>query len=364
MSGMYNSRNYVEFGKLKPGTYTLGNLLRDAGYVTSIVGKWQLKGGLEGPHEFGFDDYCLWQLTRRPSRYPNPGLEINGKEVGFNNGEYGPDIVSDHACQFIDRHAGGDKPFFVYYPMILPHWPFEPTPDSEEWDPTFRRGDKSEESRKGWDNKYFADMVAYTDKMVGKIVQKLEEQGVRENTLILFTGDNGTYEGITSRFRGREWRGGKGRMMDNGTHVTLVANMPGTIPAGHVNRDLVDFSDFFPTLGEFTGAELPADMRIDGCSFAPQLRGEVGDPRQHVYCWYFRNGKYVDGADDHTAGEFARDSRYKLYRGGEFYDVTRDFYETTPLDPDTFTDEQRDIRDTLGSVIERYTRPGFDERKK
>lgn len=364
MSGMYNSRNYVEFGKLKAGSYTFGNLLRDAGYATCIVGKWQLKGGFEGPHEFGFDDYCLWQLTRRPNRYPNPGLEINGKQVDFKNGEYGPDVVSDHACRFIDRHAGGDQPFFIYYPMILPHWPFEPTPDSEEWDPTFRRGDESEESRKGWDNKHFADMVAYTDKMVGKIVAKLEAQGLRENTLILFTGDNGTETSITSRFNGREWRGGKKHMMDNGTHVTLVANMPGTIPAGRVNGDLIDFSDFFPTLGEFAGAEVPAAVETDGRSFAPQLRGEPGDPRQHVYCWYFRNGKFVDGGDDHTAGESARDHRYKLYRAGELYDVTRDFYETEPLDPDALTAEQRVIRDTLSTVIERYTRPNFYEHKK
>ncbi|MFW6169939.1 MAG: sulfatase-like hydrolase/transferase [Planctomycetota bacterium] len=362
MTGKYNSRNYVQFGLLQSGSHTFGNHLRNAGYETCIVGKWQLDGGLDAPNDFGFDDYCLWQVTRRPNRYPNPGLEINGKEVDFNNGEYGPDIVTDHACDFIDRRAAGEKPFFLYYPMILPHWPFEPTPDSEEWDPTFRRGDQSEKSRKTkWEDKYFADMVAYTDKMVGKLVAKLEELGLRENTLILFTGDNGTYTGITSRFNGRDWRGGKGHMMDNGTHVALVANMPGTIPTGRVNSDLIDFSDFFPTLAEFAGAELPADVRIDGGSFAPQLRGELGDPREHIYCWYFRNGKPVEGGDDHRAGESARNHRYKLYRDGGFHDVTRDFYETDPLDPEDFTAEQRSVRETLHGVIEQYTRPGFYE---
>ncbi|MCG8584993.1 MAG: sulfatase-like hydrolase/transferase, partial [Pirellulales bacterium] len=131
MTGRYNSRNYVKFGVLDPQEKTFGNMMRDAGYATCIVGKWQLKGGFEGPKNFGFDEYCLWQLTRRPNRYPNPGLEINGKEVDYKNGEYGPDVVTDYACDFMERNK--DKPFFLYYPMMLPHWPFEPTPDSKDW---------------------------------------------------------------------------------------------------------------------------------------------------------------------------------------------------------------------------------------
>lgn len=365
MSGIYNSRNYAEFGLLKPGTYTFGNLLHDAGYATCIVGKWQLKGGVDGPHRFGFDEYCLWQLTRRANRYPNPGLEINGEEKDFKNGEYGPDLVSDYACDFIDRKADGDKPFFIYYPMILPHWPFEPTPDSEEWDPTFRRDDKTEISRKSeWKPKYFADMIAYTDKLVGKITAKLDENGVRENTLILFTGDNGTYESIESNFQGRKWRGGKGHMMDNGTHVTLIANMPGTVPHGTLNSDLIDFSDFLPTLADFGSAPVPSNLRLDGRSFAPQLRGEPGDPRDWVYCWYFRNGKPVDGSKNHTAGEFARNHRYKLYRNGDFYDVLEDFYERNPLEVSSLQPEQRKIHTKLEVVIQQNTREAFYEKIK
>ncbi|MDH3583053.1 MAG: sulfatase-like hydrolase/transferase, partial [Phycisphaerae bacterium] len=212
MTGIYNSRNYVQFGLLKPGSYTFGNLLRDAGYATCVVGKWQLKGGEEGPGKFGFDEYCLWQLTRRPNRYANPGFEINGKEMDYKDGQYGPDIVSDYAGDFIDRHAKGDKPFFVYYPMILPHWPFEPTPDSDDWDPEFRRSDKSEKNRGMRKKRHFVEMVKYVDKIVGKLVAKLQEHNVRKNTLVLFTGDNGTYTGITSRFNGRDWIGGKGHM--------------------------------------------------------------------------------------------------------------------------------------------------------
>jgi arylsulfatase A len=134
MTGIYNHRNYVRFGVLDPDAKTFGHLFQEAGYKTVISGKWQLDGGFEGPNKFGFDEYCLWQLTRRPPRFPNPGFEINGKEVNYTNGEYGPDIASDYLCEFFERNK--DEKFFAYYPMIPPHFPFQPTPDSEEWDPT------------------------------------------------------------------------------------------------------------------------------------------------------------------------------------------------------------------------------------
>jgi len=241
MTGRYNSANYVAFGLLDPKAKTFGNVLQDAGYATCIVGKWQLKGGFEGPNKFGFDEYCLWQLTRRPNRYPNPGFEINGKEVDYKNGEYGPDVVSDYACDFIKRNAKGDKPFFVYYPMMLPHWPFEPTPDGKDWNPEFRRGDKAErgsmsDAKNG--KKYFGGMVTYTDKMVGKLVKKLDELGVRDNTLVLFTCDNGTMGTILTKVRGKDGqgtktiRGGKGSTPDAGTHVPFIASWPGRIKPG------------------------------------------------------------------------------------------------------------------------------------
>lgn len=358
MTGIYNSRNYVRFGLLDPSAYTFGNLLRDAGYATCVVGKWQLEGGFDGPGRFGFDEYCLWFLTRRPNRYPNPGLEINGEEVDFRTGEYGPDIVSDYACDFIRRHAQGEEPFFLYYPMILPHWPFEPTPDSADWDPAFRRGDESEKNYNMRDPKYFVEMVHYVDKLVGKIAATLDEQGVGENTLLMFTADNGTYEAVMSRFKGRPWKGGKRYMMDNGTHVPLIVRWPATVAAGRVSEDLVDFSDVLPTLAEVAGARVPASSMLDGRSFAPVLRGEPGT-REWVYCWYFRNGEPQTGGKNHTAGEFARDHRYKLYLEGGFYDVPADFYEQRPLDPATLTAEQYEVRSRLGNVVQQHTRSGF-----
>ena len=162
-----------------------------------------------------------------------------------------------------------------------------------------------------------------------------------------------------TRFKGRDWKGGKGHMMDNGTHVTFIANWPGNIPAGQINNDLVDFSDVLPTLAEAAGGTVPEKLGVTGRSILPQLMGKPGTPREYVYCWYFRNGQLAEGGTEHAAGESARDQRYKLYLNGGFYDVPQDFYETSPLDANKLTSEQKTIRDRLNSVIQQHTRDGF-----
>jgi arylsulfatase A len=338
MTGLYNQRNYIRFGLLDPKATTFAHLLKKAGYATCIAGKWQLSGGFEGPKHFGFDEYCLWQLTVRRSRYPNPVLERDGKVIPYNKGEYGPDIVSDIVCDFIERNK--DRPFFAYYPMILPHWPFEPTPASPDWDP------KAKGVLKGQGKKqYFADMVAYTDRMVGKVLARLDKLGLRENTLVLFTGDNGTAVGITSRMGDRLVHGGKGKTIDTGTHVPLIARWPGKIPEGKVCRDLVDFTDFLPTLLEVGGAEAPKGL--DGRSFLPQLLGKKGNPREWIYCWYSRNG-------GPKGAEFARDQRFKLYTNGNLFDVTADIDEKSPLGDGRLTPEARAARKKLQAALDRH----------
>ena len=362
MSGLYNSRNYVGFGILQPGARTFANMLREAGYATCVVGKWQLNGGyggpkvggLEAPNQFGFDEYCLWQVTRtqnnKPNRFANPGLEINGKEVDFKNGEYGPDVVSDYGCDFIRRQAKAEKPFLLYYPMILPHWPFEPTPDSDDWDPAARRDDATEKRKPGdlTSLPHFIDMVAYTDKMVGKVLKQLEDAGVRENTLVIFTGDNGVHFDLTSTFNGRPYPGGKGKNTLNATHVPLIVDWPGQVKAGSVCDDLIDFTDMLPTMLDAAGVAMPADFKPDGRSFLPQLRGEPGNPREWIYCWHSTGPRQVV--------EFAMTKRYKLYKGGRFFDLENDFLERSPIAPDVRTDEQKQVAGMLMRVIEEHTR--------
>ncbi len=353
MTGRYNSRNYIRFGLLDPQATTFGQLFRQAGYATCVAGKWQLSGGLQGPGHFGFDEYCLWQIDHRKSRYPNPTLEINGKVVAYAGGQYGPDIVSDYLCDFMERNK--EKPFLAYYPMILPHWPFEPTPDSADWDP------QAPGITKGvGEGKYFADMVAYTDKLVGKLVNKLDELGIRDNTLIMFTGDNGTYDGITSVLNGQPYRGGKSFMTEAGTHVPMIASWPGQISAGSTNPNLIDFSDFLPTMLEAAGIQSDYTVNIDGRSFVSALRGGKEPTRDWVYCWYFRNGTPQDA----NGGEAARTERYKLYRDGRFFDVAEDLLEKHPLTSDQLTAETKQVRDMLQGVIDQHTRPGYYEGKR
>ncbi len=352
MTGMYNVRNYVRFTLLDPAATTFGNLFRDAGYATCVIGKWQLGGGFNkperelfsGPDHFGFDEYSLWQLARysKYRRYANPVLEVNGKKVDYNNGEYGPDVVSDYGCNFIERNK--DKPFFLYYPMILPHGKFEPTPDSPDWNPALRVRDNNV--------KYFGDMVSYTDKMVGKLIAKLDELGLRENTLVLFTGDNGSPRKVISQLDGRDVKGGKGTTTNAGTHVPLVANWPGVIPEGLVSRDLVDFSDFLPTICECAGISVPASLNVDGQSFMPQLRGESGHPRSWIYSWYSKKGYSKDGRAHVT--EFTRNQRYKLYGSGEIYDLRNDELELKPLGTSELDENARAARPMLQKALDKY----------
>jgi arylsulfatase A len=317
MTGRSNARNYLNFGNMDPRAVTFGNHFQQAGYATCMAGKWQLGHALDLPKKFGFGEFCLWQHTRRPPRYANPGLEINGVEKDFSNGEYGPDVVSDYALDFIARHK--TKPFFLYYPMMLTHDPYQPTPDSKDWDPK-ARGEKVNHKPE-----HFGDMVTYMDKLIGRMVAKLDECGLRDNTLVLFLGDNGTGAGTRSMMGGRAVIGRKGRTIDAGMHVPLIANWPGRVAKG-VCDDLIDTTDFLPTLCDVAAVRIADPQPLDGRSFAPQLRGGKGQPREWIYSWYSpRQGS------DKTVSEFTFNRHFKLYRSGKFFDLTTDPDEKKPL---------------------------------
>lgn len=325
MTGQYNIRNYFSFGQLDPETKTFAHLFHDAGYTTCMAGKWQLGRDASLPKKFGFDEHCLWQLTRRPPRYANPGLEINGLDRDFTHGEYGPDVCQDYALDFIRRKK--DVPFFLYCSLMLTHDPYQPTPDSPNWDPRA----KGEQVNR--DVRHFGEMVAYMDKQIGQLLAQLDALGLRENTLVVFLGDNGTGITVKSQLAGRTVAGGKAKSTDAGMHVPLLVSWPGRIPAGRTCADLIDTTDFIPTLLDLLPLEPRADMHLDGRSFAPQLRGEKGRPRAWYYSWFSRNGDLA------SAKEFAATPRYKLYRTGEFFDTTADILEQSPLPAGALTAE-------------------------
>ena len=344
MTGRYNFRNYIGFGVLKPGERTFGHMMQDAGYSTCAVGKWQLWGandsrGMGGrgvyPDEAGFDEYCLWQIEQIGERYADPVMCLNTREPEKLLGAYGPDVATDFLLRFIARQDG--QPFFAYYPMILPHDPFVPTPDSPEWVTNDRRQPN---------DRFFGAMVTYVDKLVGRITEKLDELGIRENTLLMFLGDNGTNRSITSPTTQGEVMGHKGFPDDGGTRVPLIAHWPGVIPGGQVLDDLVDTTDFLPTLAAVTGAPLPSGVQLDGRSFWPRLRGGTGNPRE----WVFSH--YDPDWGNFSRSRFARDQRWKLYDDGRLYDVPADPLEQHPLRPGSGGPEGAAARQRLREVLE------------
>ena len=338
MTGKYNHRNWIAFGILDPKERTVGHFMRQAGYATCIVGKWQLQSydppdypGAQArrgigmhPKDAGFDEFCLWHTGHtedKGSRYADLIVLENGKFRQDTQGKYGPDVFADYVCDFMERHR--KQPFFAYFPMALTHGPFVPTPESKQW------ADKGRRHKS--DPGYFKDMVEYMDKVVAQIVRKVDQLGIREDTLILFFSDNGSPRNISSRVRGQVVQGGKGLTTDAGTRVPLIANWKGTTPVGMVTDDLVDSTDFLPTILEAAASRLPENLTVDGQSFLPQLRGQKGNPREWVFFHFDPRPGW--GKDRYTLHRFTRNGRFKLYSDGRLFDVPGDLLEQRPIMP-------------------------------
>ncbi|MEI6949053.1 sulfatase-like hydrolase/transferase [Paraflavisolibacter sp. H34] len=323
MTGQYNYKNYVEFGYLDPYQKTFAHLAREAGYKTAIAGKWQLGANNKLPGLFGFDQYCLWQLTYGKSkgeRYARPLIERDGEVVNSTDDDYGPDIFVNFLLDFITKNK--DNQFLAYYPMALVHAPFLPTPDSKSWNGQPAARHKN-------DTLNFRDMVAYCDKNVGKIVARLKELGLYENTILVFTGDNGTGRPVVTPMKdGSQVRGGKGLTIDRGHHVPLIVNWGSGRYRKHVTDDLVDFTDILPTIADVVHKKVPREWQTDGHSIFPQIKGEKGTPRQWVFSHY--NPLHSAGVNQQAA-RFFRDHRYKLYQDGRFYDLEQDYEEQHPI---------------------------------
>jgi arylsulfatase A len=313
-----------------------------------VAGKWQLlnaDGGIS-PTEAGFDTYCLWNtpMTGR-ERHWNPSIEQDGALLELPEDAYGPTVVADFLVDFIAENK--ERPFLAYYPMILPHNPFPPTPDSADRNSTDEKQN-------------FIDMVAYVDKCVGRIVDALEENGLRDRTLVIFTSDNGTNSVLTSEFKGEQIQGGKGYTRDYGTRVPFIANWPGTIKPGQVNDDLICFSDVFPTIVEAAGLPPKAIANGDGWSFWPQCLGEAGKKREWIYGYYFPR-PYATKFDDmynHWEVRWARDKQYKLYDNGDLYDVMADVLERQPLPLDAQPEKLMAVRKKLQAALDAYPESG------
>ena len=344
MTGQFNFRNYEDFGYLNPNQKTFANLLKDAGYITCIAGKWQLNGlnrnnpdnqDVNRPNHFGFDEYCLWQLHHQKKdgeRYGDPLITQNGKDLPRETDSYGPQVFADYVCDFIDRKAG--QPFLVYYPMVLVHDPFVPTPDSPEWSDLSRRYEN--------DTAYFADMVAYTDKIIGQLERKLKKKGIWENTLFIFTGDNGTNVNVISSTNYAKVKGGKGSSKNTGNHVPMIVSWPNKMVGKRVSESLISFADILPTMCEV--ANIPKSQYVtDGKSLLPVISGN-SDIQEEIFIHYSpRWGNF-------KSNRWVMNAQYKLYRDGNFYNTVLDTLEKQPLT--IFSEKERKLKDKFQSVLE------------
>ncbi len=330
MSGQYPHRtgwtgNLGELPRreryVDPSLIDLAILFKRAGYATAVAGKWQMAYFDQHPDHAtraGFDEHCLWTFDYKGirdsyRRYWRPGIWRNGRidRESIRDDIYGPDVFSDFLIDFVGRNQR--LPFFAYYPMVLPHRPFLHTPDTMPPGGPGPRGERDPSAR-------FAEMVAYLDTLVARLVNRLDELGLRERTLVLFTSDNGSPSEITSSMGDVRVPGGKGQLTPAGARIPLIANWPGTTPAGIVSEDLTDSTDLRASFSELTGAELPGDRNFDGHSLVSTLRGEGTSQRTWVYI-QMRDVRAV------------RDRRWKLFADGRLFDTRSDPLEKSPFGP-------------------------------
>lgn len=293
----------------------LGLVMREAGYATAAAGKWQINDFRVEPDAMdkaGFDDWCMWtgyETENPPSgeRYWDPYIITREKPAQTYPGAFGPDMFSDFVIDFARQHKSGDQPFFIYYPMALTHTPFTTTPHEPDVETNLEK---------------HKAMVRYTDHLLGRLVGALEEMGIRDETLIVFTSDNGTTGGIFGHIAERCIEGGKGKTVEPGVNIPFIANWPGTIPAGRVTDKLIDFTDMIPTFADLAEQPVPGKDKVDGTSAAAFLRGETEElSRDWILAMGGQNNAKVSDAGVENEWYFrdrvVRDQRYKLYVGSD-----------------------------------------------
>ena len=367
MTGRYMYRNYVKFGQLPPGEPTFGHMMQDAGYATAMVGKWLL--GEMTPDTKGFDEFLLKVDSDREG-YADPIIYSSDQpEPEKLIGQYGPDVFWEYISGFLERNR--NEEFFLYYPMFLTHFYFTPTPESPEWESGDRRltAEKQQNPDDPLNQRFFTDMVAYMDKNIGRIVDKLDELGIRDNTLILFLGDNGTGRAIRSYMGNLEVAGEKGKLTSGGTHVPMIANWPDQVDAGIVSHIPVVPSDFFATIAEVTGAQSrrpTGDGKLDGMSFLSILTGKPGKVREWALVEYVLENR---GGFLGWEGRYVTNTRWKLYvsgvsrrgqnyyKAGQFYDLLNDPGETSPIAPEDDSPESSNARKMAQAYLDQHPVP-------
>jgi len=290
---------------------TVAELLKSGGYITGAFGKWGLGSpSSEGdPNNQGFDEFYGYNCqTKGHNYYPyhmwhNQTKEILKGNIGKKTETYAPEIIHQKAMAFIEKNK--DTTFFMYYPSIIPHAELVAP---EEYMTKFRGRLLPEKNYKGIDDgkRYknggygsqkephtaFAAMVYLLDKQVGEIRKKVEELGISENTIIIFTSDNGPHKegGSDPNYfnSNADLRGHKRDLYEGGIRVPMIAYWPKRIEANSTSNHISAFWDFLPTVCEI--AQIKTPQNIDGISFLPELLGEKQENHDYLYWEFLEQG--------------------------------------------------------------------------
>lgn len=263
----------------------MAELLSDAGYNTAHVGNWHL-GGLHvdetgkrltnqpGPRQHGFDFYQT-QIEQQPLRgkmgrdktlFRKGGTVLLRNDQRINEDDpYYPkhftDANGDFAVEMIEKFSNEDAPFFINMWWLVPHKPYEPAPEPH-WSDTAADGISDDQHR-------FRSMVQHMDAKVGEILQKLDKLKIADNTLVLFTSDNGAaFEGFI-----HDLKGGKTDLHDGGIRVPMIVRWPATIPPGQTSQAFGHANDLLPSFCDAAGVDVPGALSLDGLSLLPHWKG-------------------------------------------------------------------------------------------
>jgi arylsulfatase A len=377
MTGMHTGHTYIRGNReIQPeGQYpldssivTVAELLQSEGYVTGAFGKWGLGyPSSEGdPNNQGFDEFYGFNCQRIGHNYypyhlwHNQTKEILKGNKGRKTDSYAPDNIHEKAITFLEKNK--DTTFFMYYPSIIPHAELIAP---EEYMSKFRGKLLPEKKYQGIDDgeQYkiggygsqkephtaFAAMVYLLDKQVGEIRKKLEELGIADNTLIIFTSDNGPHQegGADPDYfnSNADLRGYKRDLYEGGIRVPMIAYWPNKIKANSTSNHISAFWDFLPTVCDIT--EIKTPQNIDGISFLPTLLGEKQEKHNYLY-WEFleRGGKQAVRFGDWKGIRLNMNNDAKAPI--ELYNLTSDIGEKNNV-----ADENPEILEQIANIMDR-----------
>jgi arylsulfatase A-like enzyme len=388
LTGRYSWRSRLKEGVLwgyspnliEPGRMTVASMLQSRGYRTGAVGKWHLGLGDSeetdytqplhpGPVDHGFDyffgipaslDMIPYVYVENDQVVEQPTSHTEGRDdprgvfwrpgpiaPGFKIEEVLPTLTAKATAFIRERADTTGQPFFLYFPLTAPHTPWVP---EKEFLGKSKAGD-------------YGDFVVQVDEALGQVMRALEETGLADNTLLIFTSDNGAHWNPEDKTRfahraNADWRGMKADIHEAGHRVPFLARWPGKIPAGSITNELACLTDLLATVAEIVGVSLPVNAGEDSYSLLPALLGEKPDPIREAVVHHSYDGMFSIRQGEwklilgHGSGGFSQPRRIETQPGdveGQLYNLGRD-----PNEENDVYDAHPEIVARLAALLEKY----------